>query len=124
MSRFSDRSKVALAAVAALVIVAVPHLLTVQRGDSETVIPGDVHPCMPLPNAQTFRIFVRNVPCSEGTDLAEEILSSEVCAFGACTPGERGYRCNRSARAEGRLFWLCRTGGGEKVRFIIAGSQS
>ncbi len=124
MSRLSPRAKVILAALAAVVIVAVPHLLTVKHGDSETVIPGDVHPCSPLPDAQTFRIFVRNVPCSEGTDLAQEILDSATCAFGACTAGERGFHCHRSARAEGRLFWLCRTGGGEKVRFIIATKPS
>lgn len=124
MSTLSTKVKVGLAILAAILIVAVPHLLTVDRGDEYTLVPGDVHPCSPLPDASTFRIFVRNVTCDEGTSLATTILSSAECRAGSCQPsGDHDFKCNRSARAQGRLFWLCRTGGGEKVRFVIAGKS-
>lgn len=120
MGRISPTLKTALAVLAAVVIVAVPHLLTVDRGLSEVVTVGDVHPCPPLPNAATYRIFVRNISCEDGTAIAGEVLSMPGCRQGFCDARE-DFSCNRTERDQGRLFWLCRiAGGGAKVRFVIA----
>ncbi len=120
MSRLSDRAKVALAVIAALMIIAIPHVLTVDRGSSDTVEAGDVHPCSPLPDSDTYRIFVRNISCDEGTSIAQEVIDSPACRGGRCKAGEN-YKCWRDKRSADRLFWLCRReGGGAKVRFIIS----
>lgn len=120
MSDTSTRVKVAIAVLVAAVIVAVPHLLTVERGLSDVVEEGEVHQCPPIPEEQTFRIFVRNISCEDGVDLVTDVLTSAACQGGFCTVGE-DFACNRTVRSEDRLFWLCRiAGGGAKVRFIQA----
>lgn len=115
------RIRIAAAIALAVVIVAVPHLLTVDRGESAyDVGTGAVHRCPPLPDSQTFRIAVRNVTCDDGTAVAQEVLSSPRCRTGFCQTSA-DYACNRTVREGGRLFWLCRiAGGGAKVRFVIA----
>lgn len=114
----STGMKVALALLLAAVIVAIPHLLTVERGLSDVVEEGEVHQCPPIPEERTFRIFVRNISCEDGVDLVTDVLTSEKCQGGFCTVGE-DFNCNRTARSDDRLFWLCRIqGGGAKVRFI------
>jgi|tagenome__1003787_1003787.scaffolds.fasta_scaffold20959128_4 hypothetical protein len=118
--RFPHSLKVGLAVLAAALIVAVPHLLTVDRGLSDIVAVGDVHPCPPLPGSDTYRVFVRNISCDDGTSIAAEVLGSKGCDGGRCVAAEN-YACRRTPRSDQRLFWLCRRhGGGAKVRFIIS----
>lgn len=119
MTGASNRVKIALALLAAAIIVAVPHLLTVERGLSDVVEEGEVHACPPIPDEGTFRIFVRNISCEDGVDLVTDVLTSPRCQGGFCDVGEE-FGCNRTNRSAGRLFWLCRVqGGGAKVRFIV-----
>jgi len=118
-----SRVALVLAILAAGAIVAIPHLLTVDRGESvyETGT-GKVHRCPPVPDSRAFRIAVRDVTCEDGTALVDDVLSAKPCSPGFCQSGD--FRCNRTVREGGRRFWLCRLpGGGGKVRFVLAGKS-
>ena len=103
--------KIAAAVIAAIALVAIPHLLTIEGGGGGgSGATAGSHRCQPAPNLHAFHVRVRKLSCAEVA--AQVQLVSD---------GKTTLTCTREKRPGGRRFVYCNNPAeGVRLQFVRA----